>query len=61
MGSSSGRRLFEMLRLFAANPAGSLASRELMEMLWPNVHIGGDSLCQCIRDFAPRRATIRDR
>lgn len=44
-------KTFEMLRLFAANPARVLTKQELMEAVWPNVHVGEDSLFQCIREL----------
>lgn len=44
-------KTFEMLRLFAANPGRVLGKPELMEAVWPNVHVGEDSLFQCIREI----------
>ncbi len=44
-------KTFEMLRLFAANPGRVLSKQELMEAVWPNVHVGEDSLFQCIREL----------
>lgn len=44
-------KTFEMLRLFAANPGRVLTKQELMEAIWPNVHVGEDSLFQCIREL----------
>jgi DNA-binding winged helix-turn-helix (wHTH) protein/tetratricopeptide (TPR) repeat protein len=44
-------KTFEMLRLFAANPSRVLGKQELMEAIWPNVHVGEDSLFQCIREL----------
>ena len=40
-----------MLALFAANPGRVLSKQELMEAVWPNVHVGDDSLFQCIREI----------
>src|SRR5881396_3264068 len=40
-----------MLRLFAANPGRVLSKSELIEAVWPNVHVGEDSLFQCIREI----------
>jgi DNA-binding winged helix-turn-helix (wHTH) protein len=40
-------KTFEMLRLFAANAGRVLSKQELMEAVWPNVHVGEDSLFQC--------------
>ncbi|MBL8594814.1 MAG: winged helix-turn-helix domain-containing protein, partial [Devosia sp.] len=45
------RKTFEMLRLFAANPGRVLSKPELMEAVWPNVHVGEDGLFQCIREI----------
>lgn len=50
-------KTFEMLRLFASNAGRVLSKQELMEAVWPNVHVGEDSLFQCIRDI---RAALRD-
>jgi len=44
-------KTFEMLRLFAANAGRVLSKQELMEAVWPNVHVGEDSLFQCIREI----------
>jgi len=57
-------KTFEMLRLFAANAGRVLSKTELMEALWPNVHVGEDSLFQCIRELRgalgdERRQTIK--
>ncbi|GGI22482.1 winged helix-turn-helix domain-containing protein [Bradyrhizobium guangdongense] len=48
---------FEMLRLFAASGGRVLSKQELMEAVWPNVHVGEDSLFQCIREL---RAALGD-
>jgi DNA-binding winged helix-turn-helix (wHTH) protein/Flp pilus assembly protein TadD len=50
-------KTFEMLRLFAANAGRVLSKQELMEAVWPNVHVGEDSLFQCIREI---RTALRD-
>jgi DNA-binding winged helix-turn-helix (wHTH) protein/tetratricopeptide (TPR) repeat protein/TolB-like protein len=50
-------KTFEMLRLFAANAGRVLSKQELMDAVWPNVHVGEDSLFQCIREI---RAALRD-
>jgi len=42
---------FAMLTLFAANAGRALSKRELMEAVWPNVHVGDDSLFKCIREL----------
>jgi DNA-binding winged helix-turn-helix (wHTH) protein/tetratricopeptide (TPR) repeat protein len=44
-------KTFEMLRLFAANAGRILSKQELMEEIWPNIHVGEDSLFQCIREI----------
>ncbi len=44
-------KTFEMLRLFASNAGRILSKQELMEEIWPNVHVGEDSLFQCIREI----------
>jgi DNA-binding winged helix-turn-helix (wHTH) protein/tetratricopeptide (TPR) repeat protein/TolB-like protein len=44
-------KTFEMLRLFAANAGRVVSKQELMEAVWPNVHVGDDSLFQCIREI----------
>jgi len=43
-------KALEMLRLFAANAGRVLSKQQLMEAIWPNVHVGEDSLFQCIRE-----------
>jgi DNA-binding winged helix-turn-helix (wHTH) protein/tetratricopeptide (TPR) repeat protein len=40
-----------MLSLFAANAGRVLSKQELMDAVWPNVHVGDDSLFQCIREI----------
>ncbi|WP_265442186.1 winged helix-turn-helix domain-containing protein [Bradyrhizobium sp. SEMIA] len=40
-----------MLRLFATSGGRVLSKQELMEAVWPNVHVGEDSLFQCIREL----------
>lgn len=50
-------KTFEMLRLFAGNAGRMLSKQELMEAVWPNVHVGEDSLFQCIREI---RTALRD-
>jgi DNA-binding winged helix-turn-helix (wHTH) protein/tetratricopeptide (TPR) repeat protein/TolB-like protein len=44
-------KTFDMLRLLAANPGRVLSKQELMETLWPKVHVSEDSLFQCIREI----------
>lgn len=48
---------FEMLSLFAANAGRVLSKTELMEAVWPNIHVGEDGLFQCIREI---RAALGD-
>ena len=43
-------KTFEMLRLFATSGGRIVSKQELMEAVWPNVHVGEDSLFQCIRE-----------
>ena len=50
-------KALEMLRLFAANAGRVLSKQQLMEAVWPNVHVGEDSLFQCIREI---RAALAD-
>ncbi|MGM4932827.1 winged helix-turn-helix domain-containing protein [Tardiphaga sp. 619_E2_N8_5] len=44
-------KTFDMLALFAANAGRIISKQELMEAVWPNVHVGEDSLFQCIREL----------
>jgi len=44
-------RSLEMLTLFAANAGRVLSKQELMEAVWPDVHVGEDSLFQSIREL----------
>jgi DNA-binding winged helix-turn-helix (wHTH) protein/Flp pilus assembly protein TadD len=41
----------EILRLLASNAGWVLSKQQLMEAVWPNVHVGEDSLFQCIREI----------
>jgi len=50
-------KAFEMLRLFVTAAGRVLTKQELMEAVWPNVHVGEDSLFQCIREI---RAALGD-
>jgi len=50
-------KALEMLRLFAASSGQVLSKQHLMEAVWPNVHVGEDSLFQCIREI---RAALGD-
>jgi DNA-binding winged helix-turn-helix (wHTH) protein/tetratricopeptide (TPR) repeat protein len=40
-----------MLVLLATNSGRVLSKRELMDAVWPNVHVGEDNLFQCIREI----------
>ncbi len=44
--------------VFVANAEQTLSKQELMQTVWPNVHVGEDSLFQCIREI---RAALGDR
>lgn len=46
-----------MLKLFATNPGRVLSKQELMEAVWPDIHVGEDSLFQSIREL---RAALGD-
>jgi len=50
-------KTFEMLRLFATDAGRVISKQELMDAIWPNVHVGEDSLFQCIREL---RAALGD-
>ena len=44
-------KTLEILRLLAGNTGRVLSKQQLMEAVWPNVHVGEDSLFQCIREI----------
>ena len=44
-------KTLEILRLLAGNAGCVLSKQQLMEAAWPNVHVGEDSLFQCIREI----------
>lgn len=44
-------KTFDMLSLFVASPGRVLSKQELMEAVWPNVHVGEDSLFQCVKEL----------
>src|SRR5215217_1876583 len=50
-------KTLEMLRLLAGNSGRVQSKQQLMEAVWPNVHVGEDSLFQCIREI---RAALGD-
>ncbi|KSV75558.1 hypothetical protein N185_17100 [Sinorhizobium sp. GW3] len=50
-------KAFDLLQLLAANPGRVIGKHELMAAVWPNVHVGEDSLFQCVREV---RAALGD-
>lgn len=50
-------KTFELLRLLVANSHRLLTKQELLDAVWPGVHVGEDSLFQCIREI---RAALGD-
>jgi DNA-binding winged helix-turn-helix (wHTH) protein/Flp pilus assembly protein TadD len=44
-------KTLEILQLLAGNAGRVLSKQQLMEAVWPNVHVGEDSLFQCIREI----------
>ena len=42
---------FAMLMLFAANAGRVLSKQQLMQAVWPDVHVSDDSLFKCIREL----------
>lgn len=44
-------KAFELLRFFVANQQRTLAKSELMDAVWPGIHVGEDSLFQAIREI----------
>ena len=42
---------FSMLNMFLANAGRVVSKQELMQAVWQNVHVGEDSLFQCIREI----------
>ena len=50
-------KTFDMLAFFAGNTGRLLTKQELMERFWPGLHVGEDSLFQCIREI---RAALGD-
>lgn len=50
-------KTFDILILLANNPGRIVSKQELMDAVWPNVHVGEDSLFQCIREL---RAALGD-
>jgi DNA-binding winged helix-turn-helix (wHTH) protein/tetratricopeptide (TPR) repeat protein len=50
-------KTFDILILFATSPGRIVSKQELMDAVWPNIHVGEDSLFQCIREL---RAALGD-
>src|SRR5215475_14236012 len=46
-----------MLQIFATSGRRVLSKQELFDAIWPNVHVGEDSLFQCVREI---RAALGD-
>ncbi|MBR1149130.1 winged helix-turn-helix domain-containing protein [Bradyrhizobium sp. JYMT SZCCT0428] len=46
-----------MLQLFVTNAGRVLSKQDLIDAIWPNVHVGDDSLFQCVREI---RAALGD-
>lgn len=44
-------KTLELFRLLATNSHRVLGKEELMEAIWPGIHVGEDSLFQCIREI----------
>ena len=42
---------FAMLQVFAANAGRTLSKQELMQAVWPNIHVAEDSLFRCVREI----------
>jgi DNA-binding winged helix-turn-helix (wHTH) protein/Tfp pilus assembly protein PilF/TolB-like protein len=42
---------FDMLQLFATNAGRVLSKQDLADAIWPKIHVGDDSLFQCIREI----------
>lgn len=51
-------KTFEMLARLAADPGRIFSKQELIETLWPNIHVGDGSLFQCIAEI---RAALGDK
>jgi len=52
-------KTLEILRLLAGNAGRVLSKQQLMEAAWPNVHVGEDSLFQCIRETRSATTSAR--
>jgi len=42
---------YDMLLVFVANAGRVISKTELLEAVWPNIHVGEDSLFQCVREI----------
>ena len=42
---------FDMLQLFVTNTGRVLSKQDLIDAIWPNIHVGDDSLFQCVREI----------
>jgi len=42
---------FDMLQLFVTNAGRVLSKQDLIDAIWPNIHVGDDSLFQCVREI----------
>lgn len=51
-------KTFELLARLAADPGRTFSKQELIETLWPNIHVGDGSLFQCIGEV---RAALGDK
>jgi len=44
-------KAFELLKLLVTNSHRVFSKQDLMEVVWPGIHVGEDSLFQCIREI----------
>ena len=44
-------KAFELLKFLVANNRRAVSKQELMDTVWPGIHVGEDSLFQCIREI----------
>jgi DNA-binding winged helix-turn-helix (wHTH) protein/tetratricopeptide (TPR) repeat protein len=44
-------KTFDLLSMLAARPRQVIGKQDLMAAIWPSVHVGEDSLFQCIREL----------
>jgi DNA-binding winged helix-turn-helix (wHTH) protein/tetratricopeptide (TPR) repeat protein len=51
------RKSLELLELFASNAGQVLGKQEIIDAVWPKVHVGEDGLYQCVREI---RAALGD-